>query len=505
MKKNIRYLNLPWCIGLMVIALAVFIYIFNPKLDLNGDNCYYYINATSLAAGNGYSNMFGEPTNNFPPGYPLLMTPLRIITDSIVAQKIQNLFLLFIGVLLLFDTLVKVGFKRSLSFVACVAVLLTPHLLEFSTMMMSEAACFCCIALIFRLYLSLPADDRALWRSPCFYFFLSALIFVYYIRTQAVVVAGAFVLALLFARRWRVAIAVACAFVAGCLPWMIRNAVHGLEQSRYLTQVDFSKILSTLKMLLVQAVPESIVPFVNVNYIEPPTITLWAFALLWLLFIIVGFCEMRRLRWPLLLFFAGTLAIVSIINTPSLYRYIIIALPFLTAALFVGIWSVGEASLMWLSKGRLGLSPWILSLLLVPLFVQTNENTKHTIYGLHNIAAMQFPAQFDNFIEAGRSLYRRDKFAIVATRKPEILFVGSGVRGRHFLETDDDRELVADLLMKGVDFVLLDQLGTPATIKYMYPCVKRHPEFFRPVIRVPNPDTYLIYFDRIRARKWLDE
>ena len=81
-------------IGLLTIVWAcAYIYIFNEKIDINGDNCRYYTFASSLASGQGYADISAptpHPTNAFPPGYPLLMTPLRFFTDSIIAQKILN-------------------------------------------------------------------------------------------------------------------------------------------------------------------------------------------------------------------------------------------------------------------------------------------------------------------------------------------------------------------------------------------------------------------------------
>ena len=126
MKKLLKSENLLWCIALAVIFTISFSYTFDSKLNLNGDNCYYYANATSLAAGRGYADMFGEPTNNFPPGYPLLMVPLRLFTSSIIAQKVLNLVFLGAGVVLLFFILTGAGLKRSLSFLICSAVIATP-------------------------------------------------------------------------------------------------------------------------------------------------------------------------------------------------------------------------------------------------------------------------------------------------------------------------------------------------------------------------------------------
>ncbi len=75
------------------VCAAVFAYTFRPALDMNGDTSQYYIYATSLAQGEGYAELgtLGHPpANGFPPGYPLLMAPLRAMTGSIVAQKMLN-------------------------------------------------------------------------------------------------------------------------------------------------------------------------------------------------------------------------------------------------------------------------------------------------------------------------------------------------------------------------------------------------------------------------------
>lgn len=489
-----------WIVGLAVTALLTFSYVFDEKPDLNGDNAYYFANATSLAKGRGYADMFGTPTTNFPPGYPLLMAPLRMFTSSIVAQKVFNLVFLFVAVVLLFDILVRAGYKRSLTFVTGVAVLVTPHVLEFSTMMMSEASCICCLAFIVWLYRRLPDDESKQWRQPLFYIMLVAVVFVYYIRTQAMAMVAAVVLALFFARRWKSALAVIVAFVVGYLPWVVRNELLGLNQSRYVSQIDFSNIAATVKMLVVQAIPESVFPFLNVPYNKEPSIFLWCFAVIWLSIIVFGFWKMGKLRWPMILFLLGTIAIISIINTPSRYRYIVTILPFLTAGLFVGIWELCSACFK-----KIAFVPWVLLVAIsFSLLLQKDNKSKHTIWGLHELARMEYPVNYKNYFEVGRRLYKYSRNAIVATRKPELLYINSGIRGKHFLETEDQRKLVKDLIDKKIDFVILDHLGFAATYRYLLPCVEQNSDFFKPVLNVPNPHTFLVYFDREKAMQWLE-
>lgn len=497
MTRRNGFCRFAWVAGLAVIACVVFAYIFDAKTNLNGDNCYYYINATSLADGKGYSDMFGDATNNFPPGYPLLMTPLRMLTDSIVAQKIQNLIFLFIGTVLLFSTLVKAGFKHSLAFLTGAAVLVTPHLLEFSTMMMSEASCFCFTALAFRLYQSMPREDSRLWRSPLFYMFLASVVMVFYIRTQAIAVATAFFVAMLAARRWRGAAAIATATIIGYLPWAVRNHLLDLGQSRYLTQIDGTNIIGTLKMLVVQAIPESIIPFIDLKYNESPGLPLWIFAIVWLALIIYGFWNMGRLRYPMITLFVATLAIVSIIDTPSNYRYIIIIMPFLTAGLLTGLWILLARCARHINN-RIKISPWVLLLLIIPTIMQINSKSKHSITGLHKIAAMkEHHPVYNNIFKIGHAVYKADRNAIVGTRKPELLYVNTKVRGRHFIETANEKEIIRDLCDKHIKYVILDQLA--ASYRFMYPCIKNNLDLFTPVMRLDNPTTYLFEFDREKA------
>ncbi len=503
MKSTQKYPDMLWMAALTVIFIISFSYIFDSKLNLNGDNCYYFANATSLAKGAGYADMFGKPTTNFPPGYPLLMTPLRMVTDSIVAQKILNGIFLLTGVLLLFSTIVRAGFKRQLAFLACAAVLITPHLLEFTTMMMSEAACFCCIALIFWLYQGIAAKEkeRTVWRMPQFYLLLALVAFSYYIRTQAIAVIAGFVLGFLAMRRWGMSVAVAGSFAIGYLPWMLRNSLLGLNQSRYISQIDFTNIFSTTKMLIIQAMPESIIPFIPLDYEKTPGILLWIYAIALLAAVLYGFWNMGKLRWPLFFYFCGTIGIISLFNVPSEYRYLTSATPFLTMALFVGLWKLCDTFAR--KKFRLAFSPWILAILFLPPFAQESKGNKHTIGDLHAIAVQKFPPQFSNFFALGKALAQKNKNAIVCSRKPELLYATSGLRGVHYLETEDDAKMIQSMLDRKVDFVLVEQLGFGSTYRYLIPCVQRHSDIFKVALHLPNPDTFLLLFDKNVAKEWL--
>ena len=181
-------------IGLLIIVWAcAYVYIFNEKIDINGDNCRYYTFASSLASGQGYADITPHPTNAFPPGYPLLMTPLRFFTDSIIAQKILNGLFLLGGALLLFFFMIKRKIPESLALVGACAAILSDRVLHFSTMMMSEMSCFfVSTAAIFLL--ANMKKEKPFYKDLSFYGMLVMVILCYHIRTQGVALFAAVVL-----------------------------------------------------------------------------------------------------------------------------------------------------------------------------------------------------------------------------------------------------------------------------------------------------------------------
>lgn len=501
MSKTVRF-RYVYHAGLLIIALLVFPYIFNSKLDLNGDNCHYYINASSLASGAGYCDMYGEPTANFPPGYPLLMTPLRFFTSSFVAQKILNLVFLFLGTLLLHSILLREGVRREIAFIISVAVLTTPHLLEFSTMMMSEASCFFFIALAIWSYLHLPPSDGGIWRSRYLYVFLFAVVFSFYIRVQAIALVAAFVVALLVARRWRLSLSIVVTFALGYAPWVVRNVLLGLGRSRYFDQISFTSLGSKLKMLLVQALPESIVPYFDVNYMQTPSLMLWVIAAIMLSLAVCGLWQLRSIRVVLYLFVSGSIGIVAIMDSPSLYRYLVILLPVITAAFIVGVWKI--LLNVWRMCTKRILSPWVLIVLLLPGFVHGgNSLFKHSLNDLHESNKSDYPPLFINTFSIVRELAGMDNRVVIASRKPELIYLMEGVKGVPLIKFNGEEEAIRYLLDSKVDYLIVDDVALSVTGNNLVPFISNNKEIFIVESYMGNPDVFLFRFDREKASEWL--
>ncbi len=158
------------CIAVIAVVCAVvFAYTFRPTLDLNGDTSQYYIYATSLAQGEGYaelSSLGHPPTNAFPPGYPLIMAPVRAITDSIIAQKVLNGFMLFGAAVLLFLFLRR-SVPQPLALTSVVVALLNYRVSQFASIMMSETSylLFSAFALYLLLLFDHSEENRIWWKN----------------------------------------------------------------------------------------------------------------------------------------------------------------------------------------------------------------------------------------------------------------------------------------------------------------------------------------------------
>lgn len=499
---------------------------FNPKADLNGDNFCYYIYASSMATGHGYSDLSTpdiKPTSGFPPGYPLLMTPLRMVTDSIKAQKWLNELFVLGGILLVFFTLLQLGLRWDISLVAAAAGLFSPRLWHFSTMMMSEASFFFTSAFVFyalACYLSDEKKDERWWidvKNPWLWGMIIALVWNYHIRTQGLALVAGVGLLLLAQRRWVGLGTTIVGFVIGCLPYMIRNKVLGLNGNRYVDTIMLSnpwqpdagtltlgevvqRFFETLKMLIFNAIPNTIFPYIDVNCDQPEfSAGIYIIGALVLAVIVIGYWSMGKLRWGMIGYLAATLGLISIFSTPSGNRYITTILPLLAAGLMCGIWQIAQ----WLTYKH---TKWLFTgcaLVLCLLFIPSKEGLKSEM----EQSKQKYPVQYVQFFSMAKQMKKiAPKGSVVCSRKPQMFWMDSQLPGVNYKYTKDAKELILDLVEKKVDYVLLDNLGYSSTYLYLYPAIQQYPQFFQQVVmHYENTHQYMIVFNRDRAAHELTE
>lgn len=252
-------------------------------------------------------------------------------------------------------------------------------------------------------------------------------------------------------------------------------------------------------MLVSKALPNSVIPYFKVNYSAEVSagFFMWVIAILLIFLIIRGFWAFGKYRWALIGYTVFTFGLVSIFSTPSENRYITTLIPFMNMGLLVGIYAVATDAIHRF-KLKYTFSPWVLSLLLLTGIGNIQE--------LHAMNKMPFPPAYQNFFRLGLVLKEHvSPETVVASRKGELLYMFSGTRVAGYAYSQDDRAVIQKMLDDGVEYVILDQLGYSSTPRYLYPAIQKNDDLFFVASHVPDPDTYLLKFDREAAKKKLSQ
>lgn len=500
-------------IVIAIVWLFVSVYTFDRKADLNGDNFYYYLTASSMAEGHGYSSAWDPgcpPTSTYPPGYPILMTPLRVITPSIVAQKWMNEIFVLISLLLIYVSLIRLKFSKSLAFTAAVSGAVLPRLLHFSTMMMAEASSLMTAAIAFYILVRMQDDEKHKW------WWMSALVVClvmsYHIRTQGIALVAAVSLYFLLRGRWTSLLATVGGFAVGCLPWIIRNNVKGLSNTRYLDMVmmanpwrpeegtlsvpEFvSRFFQTLKMLVFNAIPSCVTPFVNVDP-DSPQYGFWIYlaGAVILGLIIAGCIKSGKIGIMAGGFIAATLLVISSFSTPSGSRYITSILPFLAAFEIIGLWWALDS--LFKLKWKKSAFP---ALLLLPLLLTAKDGLEYQ----HELANARYPMQYQHFFEISKALSKAPDTAVVCSRKPQMSYFYSGKTSCNYLFSSDAEAVIRKMISDKVDYVIIDALGFSSTRLYLIPAISEYINLFEVLIAKDETATYLLHFRRDAAAQLL--
>lgn len=189
--------KLSMILMILTISLTFFVNysaMYDSKLDMNGDNIYYYSLGKAILEGKGYTNIMyleESPHTHFPPGYPLFVAGvMTIVPNDIDAVKTANGILLFLSILLLFIVLEKISKNRIVAFISALLCCLHPSLLHWATIMMSEMLFLFCSLVI--IYLLLILDEKKLFDFSKgkiinnFWLILLLLFFsyIYFVRTM---------------------------------------------------------------------------------------------------------------------------------------------------------------------------------------------------------------------------------------------------------------------------------------------------------------------------------
>ncbi|MDP6908618.1 MAG: hypothetical protein QF371_03890, partial [Flavobacteriales bacterium] len=284
-----KYANHRLVVFLYLFILTILFYkvanrVFDKKVHLGGDNAGYYIYGKSIAKGEGYVALHDKAkpkANHFPPGYPTLIAGvMKAFSGKITTVKAANGFFMLAALFVLFFLFRALTTNIHLSFVACLLALHNFHLLQYSTIMMSELS-FVLFSAISLLLFVFTDFTKSVFKNWMFLLFVMVMVFAFYIRTMGISLFLSFTLILLIQKRWKYTAVLVGGFLLLVAPWQIRS--HSLGGNSYVNQLFMinpyrpelgkmeaknwpDRITMNVKRYLALEITSGILPFETINY-----------------------------------------------------------------------------------------------------------------------------------------------------------------------------------------------------------------------------------------------
>lgn len=485
-------------VGLLIVVGYTYAYIFDAKLFLGGDNANYYVLAKSLANGEGYTNfhMPGmRPANHFPPGYSFIMSlVMRLGIDSINAMKILNGVLLFCFSLTFFKLSSKLTKNTLLSFVVTCLVLLNKHILEYSTIMMSEISFLLFSTLSVLLFLKVKSDNYKL-KSIWFILLILAVTSSIYIRTQGITLVCAFAVMTIIEKKYLFFSVTLIGIFLLLAPWQMRSSnLGGNAYTKQLLKVnpyspdspkmDFShwvkRFGKNTKRYVSKEIPTSMFPSVQVKYVNaqtgkliPSTLKNWLIGIFSIILVILGIWHCKKYRLLMYAFFVSTLGILLL--WPDVWfgvRFFIPLIPFSILFFILGIYFLLG---LIIKKKQVLNSPKIA--IAFSLFALVNVKP---IQQLKQKKEGKNAPNWENFLDVAEwSRKNLKEDAVITSRKPTIFYVKSRRKVSGFPSTPNRNEVLDYFDENGITHVVLEQLGFQQTAKYLAPVVQAENQKFK--------------------------
>ncbi|HKI44522.1 MAG TPA: glycosyltransferase family 39 protein [Balneolales bacterium] len=498
---------------LVLVFIGVFAWIYDPKLNLGGDNVNYYTLGIALSSGHGYVNIqypARPEASHFPPGYPAIIALVILLTGGgFPAVKILNGFFLLTSCLMLYQIVYLLFKRKVLAFMSALTVMLSMHLLQYSTIMMSEMPYVFFTTLMLWLMTNIALNPEVIWwKSMEFWISLVLIGIGFYIRSIGLTAISGMALFWIVRKQWLAALATFVGFFLMILPWSLRNNRLGgaggylhqfLQKNPYnpglgtLNVFDLiHRILFNFRRYVTHDIPDAI--FSRPSSIAPEhvTVTMWLGGLILLALIIWGIFQFKQLKW-FVFGFMGSTFLILLLWPEQWYgvRFMIPVLPFVFISLVLGVDSViGWSIRHWSSRTPMMTYKMVPLLMLLLLPFEWNG-----ISTLNANANSYFPKAYANYFRLALWTQKNlPKSAIVACRKPDFLYIFS----RHYTYSSPlsgSPIKVVSLLEKAhVTHIIVGQLGYASTYKTIIPTIKAYPKLFKPVYRFINPDTRLYQF-----------
>jgi len=503
--KDSSYEHFIYIAIITIIFLFVYGYIFDKKLDLNGDNAYYFVLGKALSSGEGYVNIANinkSPNNHYPPGYPFILSLFMHLSDSIVFLKMMNGIFLLVSLFMFYYLFNYFSKSPKIAFVSVIFLALNSHLLLYGTMLMSELSfilfSFICLVLIQRTNF-----EHNLFKKPHLYLILLSLVCSYYIRSTGLALFVGLIVFLIIKKYWKAAIFIFTGFIALAAPWIIRGQnLGGSSYIKPLVMINpyraelgnanladyLDRIFSNLSRYITWEIPSGTLPFVYADYMGDVTFMDWVIGLVILAFIIYGLYKLGMKSLLIISYLAATFGILLL--WPEVWagvRFVLPVVPLLLFAFVIGLYH----SIQYMFsrfKSKLKFNALILLIFGLIFFFPIDE--------LHIRAREDYPRSWKNYFNTAAWFKKEGiKDVLVICRKPMLFHLKSGTFTTTFKYSNDEKEVLNDLKIRRAEYVVLDNLGYRQTYTYLLPAIENNLDLFEIVYELENPDTYLFKFN----------
>lgn len=497
---------------LLIISVVLYGYIFDQKIDMNGDNAAYFSLAVALSEFKGYVDAIGleyTPHSHFPPGYPFILAPFMWISKNILFIKSISGLFYFTTVVMSFLVLDKLRPQKLIeNFFISILIAFNFHLLKYSTIMMSEIALI--VSNIFFFFLLIKKSKQEdTWKQDGLLIGLAFTgMLAYHIKTLALPIIGAGIFYFLWNKKFKTVVSLLGWNFVFFLPFYIRNKIVGvsggytqelIKVNPYrpeLGDLDFVGFLNRLEFnflrYLGKELPHGLLTFKEVEAQGIPDFINYLAGGLIVILVLLGWYSLKKYKEFLLVYIPGTFAIL--LMWPEVWygiRFMVSLLPFLIILASLGIYFILEKI-----KGEKLFIP----LLLVITIWQTGEFQKDALQKpttkfLHAYRNSDYPPAFKNYVELAKwASFNLPKGSLVACRKPEIFHLFYKGPAGGYPHTENQQEFLEGMKTSKSKYLVIDQLGYSSTARFAVPAIQNNPDYFKFVHKIDQPETYIFEY-----------
>ncbi|AUC14147.1 hypothetical protein BTO06_02825 [Tenacibaculum sp. SZ-18] len=510
--KYKKYHNYIYLLSLLFCFSTVYNSIFDSKISLGGDNASYYILGNSIADGEGYKNIHNKSKSehfHFPPGYPtIIAATIKTFSNRISVIKITN-GLFFLGsIYVLFFLIISFTNNNFIAWISSLIVLFNYHLLQYSTIMMSEIP-FTFFSLL-SLFLFIKIDfEKYILRNYTFLLFLGCLVFSFYIRTIGIALLLSFTFVLIIQKKWKYSLVTVLSFTLLYLPWFLRNkSSHNSYTSQFFLKNPYQPELGTINFYdileriiinihryITKEIPSALTHTKEVLYVDSSNIQEWIIGVTCIAFILLGLCKLTKHRNLVIIYIFSFFGILML--WPYVWygtRFLLPLVPFLIFLFAYGIFHMIKLILKKVNSSKRKLIQNLTMCFLLIAWLSFYGYS--SIQKLNKKAKSGYANNYTNYFEFAKWIKNNSsQNSVTCSRKGALFYLFSRKHVTGYLNTTNREKQIEYLKNKNVDYVVLEQLGYSSTSKYLLPAIDRYPQKFKIIKQLSNPNTYLMKFN----------